>query len=170
MFLKIAPYIGYIVFIVVLSELLFAAYRDLVEAKFSNKFALVFLALNVFLVFLLRGLPGLSAGALTFGVAVLLLAPIYLTRILGGGDIKLLLALSPLLFLDEYITFLLLSVLWAGLFGFLRSLVGGSLKALIMNTLLVSRKVTLSEDRIPFTVGILLAWCSYKTFMSLGVL
>lgn len=155
-------------FYIVLMELIVAVYFDLTTAKFPNKFFLFFLALNTALVLILSGFSGLSVGLLTFSVAVLLMLPVYMIKMLGGGDVKLILALSPLLLLDEFIGFLMMSFVWGGVFGFLRTALGGSVRSLLVNTLFLTKKVTVASERIPFTVGILLGWCSYKSFMSLG--
>ncbi len=170
MFTALSPYISYIIFAVILIELVVAVYLDLVTAKFPNKFFLSYLGVNVILFTVLHGFSGLSVSIMTFGVAILLLAPIYFTKILGGGDIKLILAISPALLMDEFISFLFMSFLWAGVFGLVRSLLGGNLRSLLVNTLFAARKVTVAEDGMPFTVGILLGWCSYKSILGLGFL
>jgi len=157
-------------FFVVFVELVVAVYFDLTTAKFPNKFFIIFLLLNIFLVLLLNGFAGLTVGLLTFAVAVLLMTPIYMIKMLGGGDIKLILALSPMLLLDEFIGFLMMSFVWAGVFGLLRTAIGGNARALLINTFFLTKKVTVATERIPFTVGILLGWCSYSSFMSLGFL
>lgn len=170
MFHFLSTYSFEIIFCIVLLELGFAVYTDLMTAKFPNKFALGFLALNIFLLVFLRGFSSLSVALITMGAAILMLAPIYMAKILGGGDIKLIFALSPLLLLDEFLGFLLMSFIWAGVFGLFKSLLGGNLRSLLVNTFFVGKRIKVPEDSIPFTVGILLGWCSYKSFMSLGVL
>jgi prepilin peptidase CpaA len=157
-------------FLVVFIELIIAVYFDLTTAKFPNKFFISFLTLNLLLVIVLGGFSVLSVSLLTLGVAVLLMIPIYLIKMLGGGDVKLILAVSPMLLLDEFIGFLMMSFVWAGVFGFIRSAFGGNARALLVNTLFMTKKVTVATERIPFTVGILLGWCSYKSFMNLGFL
>jgi len=164
--LHLADISFYLVFI----QLAVAVYLDLTTAKFPNKLFIIFSALNLSAIVLFGGSGALTVGLLTLGVAVLLLLPIYMIKMLGGGDIKLILAISPMLLLDEFIGFLAMTVVWAGVFGFLRSAVGGSLRSLLINTLFLTKKVTVASERIPFTVGILLGWCSYKSFMSLGFL
>lgn len=164
------PYKADVFFAAVLMQLVLAVYLDLKTAKFPNKFFISFLIFNVLLTILFRGGAGITVGLLTFGVAVLLLTPIYMVKILGGGDIKLMLAVSPVLLMDEFIGFLFMSFLWAGVFGLMRSLLGGNLRALLVNTLFMSKKITVATDKIPFTVGILLGWCSYKSFLGLGFL
>ena len=157
-----------ILFAVAILELLYAVYLDLTTAKFPNKYFLIYLILNIFLVLLFRGPGGLGLSLITMLVAVLILAPIYVVRMLGGGDIKLIFALSPFLLLEEFLGFLLMSFLWAGVFGLFRSLFGGNLRALLSNTVLIGRRVTLAQDTIPFTVGIFFGWLSYKSFLSMG--
>ncbi len=168
MFESLQIYVSYIIFTVILLELIFAVYLDLATAKFPNKLFIVYLSVNTILFILLHGLSGMGISLMTFGIAILLLIPIYFTKILGGGDIKLILSISPALLMDEFISFLFMSFLWAGLFGLLRSLLGGNLRALLMNTFFVFKKVTVAEDMMPFTVGILLGWCSYKSILGLG--
>ncbi len=168
MFQWLQAYVSYIIFTVILLELIVAVYLDLVTAKFPNKLFIIYLSTNTILFSLLHGLSGVGLSLLTFGVAILLLIPIYFTKILGGGDVKLILSISPALLMDEFISFLFMSFLWAGLFGLLRSLLGGNLRALLMNTLFAFKKVTVAEDVMPFTVGILLGWCSYKSILGLG--
>lgn len=164
------PYISYIIFTVILLQLVLAVYLDLTTAKFPNKYFLIFLVFNFILFTVLHGLSSLSVSTMTFGVAILLLAPIYFTKILGGGDVKLILAISPALLMDEFISFLLMSFLWAGVFGLVKALLGGNLRALLVNTIFTAKKITTAEERIPFTVGILLGWCSYKSVLGLGII
>lgn len=159
-----------IVFVVTLIELLYAVYMDLKTAKFPNRFVLIYLGVNLLMVIVLRGFGGLPVSLITMVAAIALLAPIYLTKILGGGDIKLIFSLSPLLLLNEFLGFLLMSFVWAGVFGLFRNLLGGNLRALLVNTLYMTRKVTVAQDAIPFTVGILLGWFSYKSIILMGVL
>lgn len=160
----------YVIFAVAMVQLLYAVYLDLTTAKFPNKFFLIYLGLNLFLVFFLRGPGGVGVSLITMLTAVLVLAPIYMVRMLGGGDIKLIFALSPFLLLEEFLGFLLMSFVWAGVFGLFRSLLGGNLRALLSNTVLVGRRVTVAQETMPFTVGILLGWLSYKSFLSMGLL
>lgn len=162
------PYLDHIIFVAVLLQLVFAVYLDLLQGKFPNKYSLAFCVFNLVLIFVLKSFSGLGVGFLTFGVAILLLSPIYYAKILGGGDIKLILAVSPLLLLPEFVSFLLMSFFWAGIFGLIKNLFGGSLRALLVNSIFTIKRVTVAEDKIPFTVGILLGWCSYKTFLSMG--
>jgi len=164
--LKIAPYVF---FTLALFQILYAVYLDLITAKFPNKFFLIYLGINLFLILIIRGFGGLGLSFVTMLAALVVLAPIYMVRMLGGGDIKLTFALSPLLMLNEFLGFLLMSFVWAGVFGLLRSFLGGNLRGLINNTLLVGRKLSLAHETIPFTVGILLGWLSYKSIMSLGL-
>jgi len=170
MFSTLVQYKTEILFLAVFIQLIFAVYLDLKIAKFPNKFFLIFLVFNILLVVLARGSAGFTVGLLSLGVAFLLLTPIYMARILGGGDIKLIFAIAPVLLLKEFIGFLLMSFLWAGIFGLIRSLLGGNIRALLTNTLFITSKKTVATEKIPFTVGILLGWCSYKTILSLGVL
>ena len=169
MFEGFSLHLSEVSFFVVLIELVVAVYFDLTTAKFPNKFFLLFSCINILLVSILGGWSALTVGLLTLGVAVLLMVPVYMIRMLGGGDIKLILAISPILLLDEFIGFLLMSFVWAAVFGFLRSAIGGSVRSLLVNTLFLTKKVTVASERIPFTVGILLGWCSYRSVMALGV-
>ena len=159
---------SYILFTVAVFQLLYAVYLDLTTAKFPNKCFLIYLGLNLLLVLMVRGPAGLGVSFITMTVAVLILAPIYKVRMLGGGDVKLIFALSSFLLLNEFLGFLCMSFIWAGIFGLFKNLLGGSLRALLSNTLLVGRRVTVAQDSIPFTVGILLGWLSYKSFLSMG--
>jgi len=168
MFSSFGLHLSDVSFYVVLIELLIAVYLDLTTAKFPNKLFLTFSLINVVLILALGGLGSFTVGLITFSVAVLIMLPIYMIKMLGGGDIKLILALSPMLLLDEFIGFLLMTFVWAAVFGFLRSAFGGNLRPLLVNTLFLTKKVTVASERIPFTVGILMGWCSYKSVMGLG--
>jgi len=159
---------SYVLFVVALVQLLYSVYLDLTTAKFPNKYFLTYLGMNILLVLIFRGFGGLGLSLITMGVAVLVLAPIYVVRMLGGGDIKLMFAMSPLLLLNEFLGFMVMSFVWAGVFGLFRSLLGGNLRALLSNTMLVGRKVTVAQETMPFTVGILLGWLSYKSLLSIG--
>ena len=159
---------AYVLFIVALIELIYAVYLDLTTAKFPNRMFLYYLGANLLFVLVLRGFGGVGVSLITMGAAVLLLTPIYLVRMVGGGDIKLVFAISPFLLLPEFLGFLLMSFVWAGVFGLFRTVLGGNLRALLSNTILVGRRITVAQDTMPFTVGILLGWLSYKSFLSMG--
>jgi prepilin peptidase CpaA len=107
-------------------------------------------------------IPVLSSllGSVAFFIA---LTPLFFFGVLGAGDLKLLavfcLLTSPLISLSV----LAYSLFWGLLIGLLKLMFAGQLITFAQS--LILRNPQTSQQKIPFTVALLLGWLSY---LSLG--
>lgn len=99
---------------------------------------------------------GALLGSIAFFIA---LTPLFFFGALGAGDIKLLavfcLLTSPLISLSV----LAYSLFWGLLMGLLKLMFAGQLMTFAQS--LILRTPQASQQKIPFTVAILLGWLSY---------
>jgi prepilin peptidase CpaA len=160
--------------ILALALLSFATFTDLKTKKISNKLVIVTFAVSVLFSFVSQNF-GLSAfvNLLTsFATAVIFLLPLWMMKAVGGGDIKFLIALSPLLPWQSLILMILFSLIWGGLLGVLRVLLSGQGKSFLTNLklLLLRQKLETSTlHTMPYSVALLLGFLSQITVTSLGV-
>lgn len=96
---------------------------------------------------------------------------LWMGKVVGGGDAKLWIALSPVLIWTDMFAWILLSLIWGGLFGLAYVVSKGTLVKFVQNIVFIgSRKPVQSEDlhRMPFTVGILLGYLSLLSLKQIG--
>jgi prepilin peptidase CpaA len=152
--------------------LLYAVWSDVKERKVSNKFIILFLIFSLVIVLKLYGFSALSILALSFFVTFLLMIPTFLLRILGGGDIKLILVLSLYLSWLQSCEFIIYSFCWGALFGLIKTGLDRRLNLLFFDTLSLIKKqknTDTNSNPIPFTVAIMLGFYSEVVALALGV-
>ncbi len=137
---------------------------DITTRRVSNVFVL-FSALVCFsLHFYIYGTSGIISSLTSFAITFAALLPLYILRVIGGGDFKFFVALSfilsPLITTD----IILLSILWGGLIGFIHTLISGEIKSLLYSTYFKIKGLSrgLSTDfKIPYTIAYLLGWLTW---------
>jgi Flp pilus assembly protein protease CpaA len=144
---------------------------DLRSRKVHNALVLTLFAIVVGASLFIRGFDGSAVGAESLVLSLLLTLPLYVSGVIGGGDVKLFavfaFALDPL----STLWTLAYSILWGGLFGITRALLSRRLHILVRNTYRVGRrqKVDVQDlHRIPYTFALLLGWFTQLTLMRLG--
>jgi Flp pilus assembly protein protease CpaA len=98
--------------------------------------------------------------------------PTFLLRILGGGDIKLILVLSLYLSWLQSCEFIIYSFCWGALFGLIKTGLDRRLNLLFFDTLSLIKKqknTDTNSNPIPFTVAIMLGFYSEVVALALGV-
>ena len=145
---------------------------DLLYKKFPNYlFITLFLtaACAKIYVFGLTGI-GVSLASLVAVLAVGLF--LYYLRVLGAGDVKLLLVLSILINMSA-LKILVLSIVWGGLLGLISALLHGKIKQVIWNIkqLIIYRLKPEAKKLhfIPYTVCLFLAWITHLVLKQKGV-
>ncbi len=141
---------------------------DLRSRKVHNSLVLTLFALTVAASLYFRGPQESLPGLIAFGLALLITVPLFATRILGGGDVKLFgvfaLALDPI---NMFWT-LVYSIIWGAVFGVTRAALEKQLMMLVRNTYRTAsrQKVQAQEiQKLPYTFALLLGWFTQLTFM-----
>jgi len=98
--------------------------------------------------------------------------PLYLLRALGGGDLKLLVALSPLMVWSEVGGTLLFSLLWGSILGVVMVLLNGELKTFATNLVGLVTRAKIDQQKMhkmPYTVAILFGFLTQVSLAQAGV-
>ncbi|MCB0348219.1 MAG: prepilin peptidase [Bdellovibrionales bacterium] len=153
-------WIFYILSFLILS----ACVMDVTSRKVSNHFvlfsAIICFALHTYI----YGTSGIIPSLSSFAITSVVLLPLYIFGVIGGGDFKFFVALSFIL--SPWITtdIIILSILWGGLIGFLQSLISGEANTLMYSLYFkikgLSRGLS-TELKIPYTIAYLLGWLTW---------
>ncbi len=140
---------------------------DFYSSKIPNKFILISLSVSIAALFLFipysSWFVSLQSFIIMFGVGFLL----FYFKVLGGGDIKALCVVSLFLAPHQLQDFLTYSLIWGGAYAVIFYFITGQILNVLSNTIGVYQKITLANNKMPFTFGIVLGWFSLFT---LGVL
>ena len=140
---------------------------DLRSRKIHNTLILVLLAVAVAGVFLIKGLSGLLVGGMAGCLALTVGIPLYMAKIMGGGDLKLLFVFSLTVTWLSAGMSLMYSFPWALLLGLFKIILAGQLRDFLFNLffLVKFQKPDFSSlHTIPFSLSLFLGWL---TFISL---
>lgn len=144
--------------------LLLAVIDDIASRKIHNKLLLILTPITLgLLVWHLQGnfLDHLGQSALGIFLSIIVVLPFVLSKILGAGDLKLLMLLSLVLSPQVLFQIFIFSFVWASLLGLVQIILAGQLSSLITN--LVNLK-KLKENKelhtIPFSVALFFSWSS----------
>lgn len=145
----------------------FCVYQDIRTRKISNQTNLIILCCGIVTVTLSNSLNEISLiGSLqsvlfSFLLAALISIPVYLVKALGGGDIKLFLALSVYLSINEVITLFVAALVWGTLMGIIKAILDKKHKLFFKNIQSLALKIKPNEEqltKIPFSVALLLGF------------
>lgn len=134
---------------------------DLRSRKVHNWLALLCLVIGLTSSVYFEGWYGLQTGMLSAAVALAVSAPLFVFKIVGGGDIKLFVAFAASVSWTAALMTGFYSLIWGAIFGLLQALLQKQGVALFSNikTLAIQRKSEgLSLHKIPFTVALLVGW------------
>ena len=165
--------------------LLVASIDDLRSRKIHNHLILFMLPFVLLAVFLShgvlvgsaggfsasRGFEGLLAGGFSALLALLVGVPLTLGRIIGGGDLKLLVLMSLTLSWPDFFQILIYSLPWALLLGLVKIVLDKQLKEFFWNLIFLMRYRRiqgLKFHSIPFSVALFAAWLSFLTLQGLN--
>jgi prepilin peptidase CpaA len=157
--------------LIVLALLIAAVVSDLKFKKVENRWILLMLALSLIVQIAAHGTASFGLILSSFATAFVVALPLYLLKVFGGGDFKLLLAVSPLLHWKAIITVIALSFIWGALLGVFRVILAGEGLQLAANMAGIfsrRRPQAASLHSIPFTVAILFGFLSQLTLSQVG--
>lgn len=166
-------YLGWSSLQVVLILLLLVAgvVNDLRSKKVRNQIVIAGFVIGLIFVTATQGLSGLFIGFLSFLTALAAVLPLYLLRVIGGGDVKLLLAASVLMDWKTVLITVFASMIWGSVLGVLQVVLKGRGKAFAHNMFALANRAKLSETTVhktPFTVALLFGYLSSLVYV--GVL
>ncbi len=150
------------IYIVPTLILLVSVVSDLYRRKVYNKLIIIFLLASIANHFLfLQGFESLKYGLLSALLAFCFMVPLFITKMLGGGDLKLLVVFGLNITLSALISTFVYSLFWGLILGLVMIIVKRQSKDFIKNTLnILSFKKPEAENlhSIPYTVALLLGW------------
>jgi Flp pilus assembly protein protease CpaA len=153
------------------SMLLAAVASDLKWKKVTNRSLLALLAVSLVTQVLMHGLGGVWQALSSVATTIVVCLPLYMMSIFGGGDFKLLVAISPLLHWKLILVMIVSAMVWGALLGLFRTLLLGEASQLWKNMIgIVTRQS--SQPRalhmIPFTVAVFFGFLSSLTLSQIG--
>lgn len=137
------------------SLLIGASITDILWGKIYNALVFPFLIVGLAFQFFDAGFPAFSTGILATASAFGLLFPLYFSKIMAAGDVKLLMAVGAWLSPKEVFNLALLSILVGALVGLFLMVAKNGLKGTFENFL--NRKT-----RVPFAPAFLCAFSVLK--------
>lgn len=149
------------------SILLAGATTDLWRRKVPNALVIVGFTVTFAWVGWNKGLPGLTMGFLGCLAALAFHLPLVMTRVLGAGDMKLMMVFGLATHWQTVLTVAVWALLWGAVFGLLRAMLSGHLIALLKNTLaLASRNKPAATqlNYIPYTIALCFGWLTHLSF------
>lgn len=140
---------------------------DLRSKKIHNWLSVGLAILAALVVGIFARGPGLQQGLFGAATAFALCLPLFLARIMGGGDLKLFTAFGIASDWQSVFWVLIYSFVWGALLGVFRAVISGNGMVLAKNTVaLLSRKVdreTLVLQKIPYSVALFFGWLTHAT-------
>lgn len=143
--------------------------QDLKSRKISNTINLTILIVGCLSVLMTGLMSGLSLWGLlqqiifSISVAIIISIPVYLLKALGGGDIKLFIALSVYLNTNQVITLFIASLVWGTLLGLFKAILDKKYLTFFKNIRGLTMAIKPTEDqltKIPFSVALLFGYLS----------
>lgn len=113
---------------------------------------------------------GLQQGLFGCVTALVVTLPLVLTRALGAGDMKLMLAFGMATNWTVTLSVLFWALIWGALLGVIRAIVAGEFNKLLFSTYEVAlrrRPPEASLHKIPYTVALFFGWLCYLTLARL---
>ena len=144
--------------------LLIACADDLRSRKIHNRLILLKLPFVLFFVFLLKGTEGLMEGGLAFLLALGCGIPLSLSRVIGGGDLKLLSLFAWTMNWMDLIFIFVYSLPCALILGIVKVILDGKIKDFFFNLLFMFRYKqarNLKFHSIPYSIALFFGWMSF---------
>jgi prepilin peptidase CpaA len=141
----------------------FAVWSDLKSRKISNRTNLIIFAIGI-LASLLHDPSNALELALSVLTATAIIMPVYILKILGGGDAKLFIALSTFLTPQGVLECFVASLIWGSILGLLIVINKSQLSGFVSNIkMLFYRQKPANETlhKIPFSVAIAFAYLTH---------
>jgi prepilin peptidase CpaA len=143
---------------------------DLRARKVHNQIVLFGFLIGLGCVAATQGLSGFMVAGLSFLTAIVAVLPLYLMKVIGGGDMKLFLAVSVLLNWQQVVIALIGSLIWGSLLGIFQVVLKGEGQAFLQNLFAIFRRVKVPAQKthqVPFTIALLFGFLT--SFVWTGV-
>ncbi len=137
---------------------------DILTKKVHNKIFVATMILAVAYCLIAGGLPQLGVGLMSMLTAFVILLPMVVLKILGAGDLKIMLAFGLATAWQDVLSVVFFSFIWAVIFGLVKATLDGKLVSIFKNVrnLLSKKEVeSASLHRIPYTVPLFFGWMSH---------
>lgn len=138
---------------------------DIMTKKVHNYLAVAGLLVGGMYSYFFGGKEQLVLGLLALGLTFCLYAPLFLMKIIGGGDVKLMLAFSITTNWQTVLNLTFYAFIWALVFGLIRAALDKKLMNVFRNVFQMITTKTKVEakdlNRIPFTVALFFGWLSH---------
>lgn len=138
--------------------LLAGVVEDLRLRKVRNQVSVVVLVVGLTFVGITEGGSGLINSVVSMMTAMACILPLYVLRALGGGDVKIFVAVASLLSWKAVLITILSSMIWGSLLGLFQVILKGQFKQFAENLLgIFMRSKPRAENlhKIPFTVALM---------------
>jgi prepilin peptidase CpaA len=149
-----------------------ATYFDIRFSRIPNALILIGAGVALAQAVVVSGFSGLvsalSAGLLVFALCL----PLFLGKIFGGGDVKLMTVLGLFTSTSAILTLFLSSLIWAAIFGLIYILVKRQTRSVVTNVrslVMGAKQHDSALHRIPFALPVFMAWLSYVLTLIRGV-
>lgn len=143
--------------------LIWSIIGDLRSRKVKNSLVVSLAGSALILTGFLEGPAGLTTSFFSFLTATVAVLPLYLLRVLGGGDVKLFMALSLLMDWQTSLYTIAFSFIWGSILGVTVVILKGQGRAFLNNLVSIFWRVRPAETqthKIPFTVALALGYFS----------
>lgn len=137
---------------------------DIATRKFHNWIFLSCLFIATGFAFANGGIGGVGEGLMSLGAAFFLFLPVVMLKIVGAGDLKLMLAFGMAANVQAVTNVAIFSLVWAAIFGLIRAALDKKLFIVFQNikTLVLTKKIENDKlNKIPYTVALLFGWFSH---------
>lgn len=142
---------------------------DLRSRKVHNWLTVGLAVFALLVVGIVFKLAGLQQGALGAGLAFALCLPLFMAKIMGGGDLKLFTAFGLATDWNTVFWVLIYSFIWGALMGVFKALLSGAGMQLLKNTMsLLARNVDkekLELQKVPYTVALFFGWLTHVSLV-----
>ncbi len=136
---------------------------DIFTKKVHNKMFVACVVVATAFCLLQGGVGQLGLGVLSMLTAFVVITPMVLLKVIGAGDLKIMLAFGLASSWQDVLGVVFFSLIWAGVFGLVKATLDGKLVLVFKNVgaMVAKRPVdTLTLNRIPYTVPLFFGWMS----------
>lgn len=144
---------------------------DLRSRKVHNALLLALFPLLLIGSVYFRGVEGSVIGLTSMVLALAVTIPLFMGRVLGGGDVKLFILFSFCVDPRSMFNTLVFSIIWGGVFAVTRAVVNNQLPTLLRSTYKIATRQRVQPQeihKIPYTFSLLLGWFTHLTWMRTG--
>jgi prepilin peptidase CpaA len=144
--------------------LLVSVVDDLKTKKIHNALAVSCAVIALVFVGVTHGSAGYMTALISFATAMVAILPLYLMKILGGGDLKIFAAVSLLMSWQGALVTLIASVIWGSVLGIFMVVMKGQGKAFAMNLMSLAHRVKPESSqlhKVPYSVALLFGFMTH---------